>query len=306
MLVGISGTICSGKEQITKYLVYHGFELVSTEDKSNSKELLEYVTSNWQKQMVLLVTSYELLEILSVRPFFLHLVIDAPSRLRFSRYNAKYPNTGISFEEFIDKSEDHVNNLNFLRYSLSNISPTINVVNKSIHIKDLYIQLLKLNIPDLSRLRPNWDTYFMKLANLASLRSNCMKRRVGCVIVKENRVIATGYNGTPRHLTNCNQGGCPRCNNNDRALNTCLCLHAEENALLESGRERINGDSILYCNTCPCLTCSIKIIQSGIKQVVYNQRYSMDEASSEILGTAGVQLRQFSPPTDLLISQTIE
>ena len=108
----------------------------------------------------------------------------------------------------------------------------------------------------------------MQLASLAAQRSNCMKRRVGCVLVREKRVVSTGYNGTPRNLKNCNAGGCaftgspiswivlttpgPRCNSGQKAgidLSTCLCLHAEENALLEAGRERIREGSILYCDT---------------------------------------------------------
>lgn len=128
-----------------------------------------------------------------------------------------------------------------------------------------------------------------------------MKRRVGCVIVRENRVIATGYNGTPRHLTNCNEGGCSRCNKGQGSgalLATCLCLHAEENALLEAGRDRIRGESVLYCNTCPCLTCSIKIVQSGIKEVVYAQSYSMDLQSHKVMSEANIILRQFQPPKD--------
>jgi dCMP deaminase len=92
----------------------------------------------------------------------------------------------------------------------------------------------------------------MQLANLAAQRSNCMKRSVGCVLVRDKRVISTGYNGTPRGLKNCNEGGCKRCNSVSRSgvgLDTCLCIHAEENVLLEAGRERIGGGSILYCNT---------------------------------------------------------
>ena len=72
--------------------------------------------------------------------------------------------------------------------------------------------LSNVNLTDPTRLRPSWDAYFMRLANLAALRSNCMKRQVGCVLVRDKRVIATGYNGTPRGLVNCNEGGCKRCN----------------------------------------------------------------------------------------------
>lgn len=152
-------------------------------------------------------------------------------------------------------------------------------------------------------LKPN-VLQFMTLAHLASRRSNCMKRRVGCVLVHNSRIISTGYNGTPRNLRNCNEGGCARCNSastGGSALSTCLCLHAEENALLEAGRERIREGCILYCDTCPCLTCSVKIAQVGVKEVVYSQTYNMDEASRKILNEAGVGLRQFVPPQSGLV-----
>jgi len=164
--------------------------------------------------------------------------------------------------------------------------------------------LSTLDLPSPIRLRPTWDAYFMTLASLASQRSNCMKRRVGCVLVHNARIISTGYNGTPRNLRNCNEGGCVRCNaasGGGSALSTCLCLHAEENALLEAGRERIREGAVLYCDTSPCLTCSVKIAQVGVKEVVYSQSYNMDDASRRVLEEAGVVLRQFSPPRSGLL-----
>ncbi|KXJ91025.1 cytidine deaminase-like protein [Microdochium bolleyi] len=183
----------------------------------------------------------------------------------------------------------------------------VRLLNTSSDLAHLYATLGKLDLTNPDRLRPSWDSYFMQLASLAAQRCNCMKRAVGCVLVDgvKRTVISTGYNGTPRHLRNCGDGGCPRCNSGDSAsgvaLGTCLCLHAEENALLEAGRERIRQGSVLYCNTCPCLTCSIKIVQVGIGEVVYNQGYSMDTETAEVFRSAGVRLRQFSPPANGLI-----
>lgn len=144
----------------------------------------------------------------------------------------------------------------------------------------------------------------MQLADLAARRSNCMKRAVGCVLVRDKRVISTGYNGTPRGIKNCNEGGCKRCNGGTAGgtgLDSCLCLHAEENALLEAGRDRLRDGSIIYCNTCPCLTCSVKIAQVGISEVVYSRGYSVDDMSAAVLKEAGVKLRQFSPPREGLV-----
>ena len=96
---------------------------------------------------------------------------------------------------------------------------------------------------------------------------------VAVVAVEHDR-----YNGTAKGLRNCNDGGCPRCNSGGSSggdLDQCLCLHAEENALLEAGRERLGENTTLYCNTCPCLGCSVRIIQYGVKEVVYHLSYKV-------------------------------
>ena len=87
--------------------------------------------------------------------------------------------------------------------------------------------------------RPTWDNYFINIAKLTSERSNCIKRSVGCIIVKEKRILSLGYNGTPINTVNCYQGGCKRCmdqynktETSGKNLDLCMCLHAEENAIL--------------------------------------------------------------------------
>lgn len=138
-----------------------------------------------------------------------------------------------------------------LRSLLESASMTIQ--NPYTTLSSLHTHLSSLSLSSSHRLRPSWDTYFLSLCTLASLRSNCMKRRVGAVLVRNNRVLSTGYNGTPRGLKNCAEGGCNRCNGGaagGTALDECLCLHAEENALLECGRERGGAEgTVLYCNT---------------------------------------------------------
>lgn len=203
----------------------------------------------------------------------------------------------MSLEEFCIKSDAHLYNSGTGLLPLISRA-TIRLINPSSNLANLYATLGKLDLTNEDRLRPSWDQYFMQLASLAAQRSNCMKRRVGCVLVREKRVISTGYNGTPRGLKNCGEGGCPRCNEGQGSgvgLGTCLCIHAEENALLEAGRERIREGAILYCDTCPCLTCSIKIAQVGISEVVYSQGYSMDTETAAVFKEAGVHLRQFVP-----------
>lgn len=333
MFIGISGSRCAGKNEVAKYLERQGFtrlslltghddnsELESDDNRltpdntdADSKvffttvdEMLEYVTSQWYQNFVTSdITSTYTLDKLSHRPFFLHISVDAPMVLRWKRYRKRTGDTeaNMPLETFVAMSDKiQYNQTNGLASLCSRAKVTI--VNQNENLEMLYIQLGRIDLLDQSRLRPSWDAYFMRLANLAALRSNCMKRQVGCVLVRDNRIISTGYNGTPRGLTNCNQGGCKRCNSGNSSgvdLKTCLCLHAEENALLEAGRDRIGSSSAIYCNTCPCLTCSIKIAQSGITEVVYSQSYSMDDATKEIMSNANIKLRQYSPPGEGLI-----
>ena len=115
------------------------------------------------------------------------------------------------------------------------------------------------------------------------------------MIVKDFRIISTGYNGTPRGIKNCCDGGCPRCSSDapsGTALEECLCCHGEENAIVQAAYHGISvKDAILYTTFSPCLLCAKMIINAGIREVVYKERYSIDETSKRILREAGVKLR---------------
>ena len=145
------------------------------------------------------------------------------------------------------------------------------------------------------RQRPSWDRYFMDIAHVAATRSNCSRRQVAAVLVRDRQVVSTGYNGTPRGVKNCSDGGCPRCNSNipsGEGLHQCLCSHAEENAIVQAA---YNGIAVkgctLYTTFSPCLLCAKMIINAGIREVVYNESYSIDGTSRRILAEAGVILR---------------
>ncbi len=154
----------------------------------------------------------------------------------------------------------------------------------------------------MSRKRPDWDEYFMNIAHVAADRSNCCRRQVAAVIVKDRRVISTGYNGTPRGVKNCDEGGCPRCNSDIKSghgLTDCLCCHAEENAIVQAASHGIAVEgSMLYTTFSPCLLCAKMIINAGIKEVIFHARYSIDDVSSQLLAEAGVNLRPVKEDTE--------
>jgi len=150
--------------------------------------------------------------------------------------------------------------------------------------------------------RPSWDEYFMLQAELAKLRSNCITRHVGAVIVRDHRQIATGYNGTPPGVKNCYEGGCKRCQlrmegkiQSGEGLDRCLCNHAEANAIMHCailGIEAGVKDVVLYTTFVPCLECSKMAITIGIKKIVCLDTYP--ETDYDLLNEAGIEVVQLN------------
>ena len=145
--------------------------------------------------------------------------------------------------------------------------------------------------------RPGWDAYFMDIAHVVARRSNCLKRKVAAVVVRDKRIITTGYNGTPRGARNCNEGGCPRCGDiapSGTSLDDCLCCHAEENAIVQAAFHGIRvRDATLYCTLSPCLHCTKLIVNAGIAEVVYNADYPLGQRSLALLAECRVLARRF-------------
>ena len=146
--------------------------------------------------------------------------------------------------------------------------------------------------------RPSWDEYFMTLANEVATRTTCMRRAVGAIIVKERRILATGYNGVPTGLSHCGQTGCLRQElgvPSGQRHEICRGLHAEQNAIIQAARYGINiADASIYITTQPCVVCAKMLINAGIKEIVYQNPYP-DELSMSMLEEAGIKLRVYTP-----------
>lgn len=160
--------------------------------------------------------------------------------------------------------------------------------------------------------RLTWDEYFIKIAKLTSERSNCIKRKVGSIIVKENRILSSGYNGTASGLKNCFEGGCKRCFDQHQSkietplkkkieskgldLELCLCIHAEENALLFIPKNDLL-DSTIYTTLFPCIGCLKKILQCKIKRIVYIDDYNkeMQQIAMDLIKEVNIIVEQAPP-----------
>lgn len=145
--------------------------------------------------------------------------------------------------------------------------------------------------------RPDWDTYFMNIASVVATRGNCSRRQVAALIVKDLRIISTGYNGTPRGVRNCFEGGCPRCASDapsGASLGDCVCCHAEENAITQAAYHGISvNNAHLYCTLSPCLLCAKMIINAGITEVIFGDEYEFSDQTRRLLAEAMVGCRQY-------------
>ncbi len=333
MIVGLTGTNGSGKTVAAEHLKRKGFAFHSLSDvireelaehsvEPNRENLIaegnrlrseygpgvlaERVVRRLRSDVNYVVDSIRNpheVRILREQPEFHLLHLDAPRKLRFERVQRRGGSRRpASFEEFC-KQEDR--EIHGEVASQQQLCATWKEADETI-INDGTLDSFLTGLTDTVRewimgaSRPNWDEYFMQIAQNVALRSNCMKRKVGAVVVMDRRIVTTGYNGTPRGVTNCNEGGCPRCNSladSGTRLDECLCSHAEENAIVQAAYHGIgvNGGT-LYSTCSPCLICTKIIINAGISRVVFNRSYGLSETATSLLAAAGVELYRKAMP----------
>jgi len=151
-------------------------------------------------------------------------------------------------------------------------------------------------MPDIKE-RPEWKEYFIDIARLISRRSTCIRRRVGAVLVKDKRILATGYNGAPTGFAHCEDTGCLREQNNipsGQRHELCRGLHAEQNAIIQAAFHGISiQGATLFCTTLPCSICFKMLINAGIREIVYEEGYP-DDLTDALLKEADLIITKFS------------
>jgi len=144
--------------------------------------------------------------------------------------------------------------------------------------------------------RPSWNQYFTSITRMVATRSTCLRRHVGAILVKEKRILATGYNGAPAGLKHCIEVGCLR---EEASIPSgtrhelCRALHAEQNAIVQAAYHGISiAGSTLYCTNKPCVICSKMLINSGIERIFFDKDYD-DDLADAMLDEAGIEIMRF-------------
>lgn len=144
--------------------------------------------------------------------------------------------------------------------------------------------------------RPEWKEYFIGIARLVSKRSTCIRRKVGAVIVRDKRILATGYNGAPTGLSHCEKTGCLREKMqvpSGQRHELCRGLHAEQNAIIQAAYHGISiRGSTLFCTTLPCSICLKMLINSGIREIIYEEGYP-DDLTRALLEESDIKITKY-------------
>ncbi len=137
--------------------------------------------------------------------------------------------------------------------------------------------------------RPGWDEYFMGVARTVATRATCPRASVGAVLVREHRILTTGYNGAPRHVAHCTEAGC------EMVGGHCVrSTHAEANAVVQAALHGVQLEgAAAYCTHQPCVYCAKLLISAGVARIVYDAAYP-DRFAGELLAEAGVALVHFA------------
>ncbi|MBN1793413.1 MAG: AAA family ATPase [Candidatus Omnitrophica bacterium] len=328
MIIGLTGKNASGKGAVLEFLRERSFYAFSLSDALRSElaarklpltrdnlialgtelrrefgngVLAERILEELEEEKNYIVDSFRHpveVETFRRRGDFILLNVHADDRIRFERIASRgRENDPRKLEEFLKLEAQEAKSDNAFAQQLdATIARADYTVENNGSFEELHRSVVSIiQIAAKKQKRPDWDTYFMKIAKVVALRSNCIKRKVAAVIVKDKRIISTGYNGTPRGVKNCNEGGCPRCNSlssQGEHLDKCLCSHAEENAITQAAYHGVSiKGAALYSTFSPCLMCTKMIINSGITEVVFDDRYSIDDTSLNLLKEAGIKVR---------------
>jgi dCMP deaminase len=331
MIIGLTGKNASGKGEVGNYLAERGFTFYSLSDvlrdelkkrkKTATRDNLTELGNELRDKFGPSVLADKILDKLEddrhyvidsfrnpeeVKAFkrtkdFALLSVEASPKVRFQRMHARNRESDArTFEQFLKVENRELANSDPTKQNLTACAALADYhVSNNGTLGAFHTKLNRLFTKILMhRPRPNWDEYFMKIAQVVASRSNCMKRKVAAIIVKDGRIISTGYNGTPRGVKNCNEGGCPRCNAfnvSGKNLSECYCSHAEENAIVQSSYHGISiKQSTLFSTFSPCLLCTKMIINSGINEVVYNTAYPLGEQPLRLLKNAKIKVRNLS------------
>jgi dCMP deaminase len=318
MIIGLTGPNAAGKGEAADYLKEKGFFYTSLSDiiredlaaigKEPTREnmipfgnklrdefgpeiLAKRAIAKLNGSLNIVVDSIrntaEIQELRKLTDFIL-IGIDAPLEIRFER-EKKRGRVGLpqTFEEFIKLEKEEQST----QKNAQQLNECLKAAD-SIIFNDWTKDSFRRKIDQIIFKRPSWDEYFLKMAFLAAERSTCLRHHVGAVIVKDKRILTTGYNGAPSGTKDCLELGCLR--DKERIPSgtrheICRATHAEQNAIIQAGLHGVSTDgAVIYCTHSPCILCAKMIVNARIRKFITCGKYA-DDAFKELFKEAKIE-----------------
>ncbi len=331
MIIGVTGLFCSGKDTVAKFLQEMNFYHISFSDliRDELKRRKQNITRNslietgnelrkslgadtLAKQALAQVKDGENyvftsirnqaeVELLQHRTDFLLIKVVAPIKARLQRIIQRNREEDPKTLQELKQKEQQESSSEVHQQQLSQVlslaKVTINNNSTPEALTGKVNQLVKDYLYLLQEARPSWDKYFMNITEQVKLRSTCLSAKKGAILVRDKMILSTGYNGSPKNIRHCNDGGCQRCTSRHLGKmksgvyqEPCICCHSEENAIVQAAYSGISTrGATLYTTFTPCIVCAKMIINSGIAQVVSKVAYP-DDTAKELLKQAKIKL----------------
>ncbi len=331
MIIGITGNYASGKDTVAEILEKKRFFHVSFSDilreelklrkKKPTRDNLISIGNELRQRYGASVLAQRALvnvkdgenyvftsirnpsevELLMKREDFIMVNVTSPDKVRFQRIVKRNREGDPKTIKELQQKEKLENTSNPNSQQLQKVAKMakITLVNDS-SLEKLELKTSKLVEDWLYKLqdtRPNWDRYFMNIAEQIKSRATCMSPKKGAIIVKDSMILSTGYNGSPKNVKHCTAGGCQRCTSRHLGKiksgvysEPCICCHSEENSIVQAAYNGVSTKgATLYTTFTPCTTCAKMIINAGISKVVAQTVYP-DDVGTKLLAEAGVIL----------------
>jgi dCMP deaminase len=328
MIIGITGYYASGKDTVAEYLAKRNFENYSLSDeiriearkrkitvgrdnliklgnelreKFGPGALAERISIRMNEDKDYVITSIRNpaeVDVLAREPNFILISVEASQKKRFGLLQERARDADpASFEEFIDKEKiEQSADPNKQQLDKCQKMAKITLTNEG-SLEELYdkVDLLLLHLNKKYRQRPSWDDYFIRISREVAKRATCDRGKSGCVIVREKRLLCTGYVGSAAGLSHCDEIGHQikeiKHEDGTSSKHCVRTIHAEQNAICQAAKEGISlKDATLYCKMEPCSVCAKMISNCGISRVVCEKKYHGARETREIFKQAKIDL----------------
>lgn len=300
MIIAMTGLKGSGKTAIAQYIEKKGFARITPPEVGAESASWFQTLSPDMNYVVDTIAEPERIDLLKQKDDVVVVRVESPAELRLERLieqKKQVEEKEYSYDEVLEFEKIILDDEEALKQQLVLIVKTTNVIIRNDNTLEMLYKKVDQMMADLAKKftfkKPSDDAFFMEIAQLIAKKSRCSKRKVGAALVKNKRILAMGFDDTPRRILHCNENGCPACNDlTNPSLHACLCSHAEENAIIQAAYHGVSAqDAILYTTESPCLACTKIIINAGIKEIIFNQEHALTEMAYALLQQAEINVK---------------